>query len=158
MSRKENRKPCSLNNLIISFLVNIYIIQFFHIHKKELFANASSLSYSSSSISSKNLNNNKNLNLLNKIISQTASFQSQSRNQTVLAFINKIALIPDTPTITSSSMCHPSLLQSDIQAKLRNLKSFISTCSDYCRLAMNQDGYVYGAKDFSLDSKFHSKN
>jgi hypothetical protein len=153
----EKRKTSSLKHLVINVLVYIYIIQFFHIHKKELFANASSLTYSSSSLSSNNLNNNKNLNLLNKILSQTASFQSQNKNQTVLAFINKIAQIPDTSTGTSSSMCHPSVLQSDIQAKLRNLKSFISTCTDYCRLAMNQEGLVYGAKEFNLDSKSHER-
>lgn len=148
----EKGKPSSLKHLIINVLVYISIIQFFHIHKKELFANAYSLTYSSSS-----LNNNKNLNLLNKILSQTASFQSQNKNQTVLAFINKIAQIPEASTVTSSSMCHPSLLQSDIQAKLRSLKSFISTCSEYCRLAMNQEGHVYGAKEFNLDSKSHAR-
>jgi len=150
MFSKEKRKSFSLKQLIFNLLVYIYFIQFFQIHKKELFANASSLSYSSSSLSSSNFNNNKNLNILNKILSQTASFQSQNKDQTVLAFINKIAQIPETP-----SMCHVSLLQSDIQAKLRNLRSFISTCSDYCRLAMNQDGHVYGAKEFNLDSKFY---
>lgn len=96
------------------------------------------------------------LNLLEKIIAETSysnintnriNQQQNDFNKNVYLFIDKVAHTGIRNT------CDTRLIQSDVQVKMRKLKSIISTCNGYCRLAMALDGHIYGAKDFNLDSK-----
>ena len=102
---------------------------------------------------------NKN-DLLNKImndnigtnqngINKKHQFQYQTDlNKKIAIFIDKIAMTGTENT------CSSRLMQSDVQSKMRMLKSIISSCSGYCRIAMNQNGHVYGANEFNLDSMY----
>jgi hypothetical protein len=49
--------------------------------------------------------------------------------------------------------CNSKLIQSNVQARMRTLKSVLSTCDGYCRIAIDQNGVIYGDKKFSLESK-----
>jgi hypothetical protein len=51
-----------------------------------------------------------------------------------------------------NNKCDPGLIETGVDAKLTNLKSTLSKCPDYCRISVNPEGLVYGAKNFSLDS------
>lgn len=64
-----------------------------------------------------------------------------------LAFLNKIE------GFDANRICS-SLIRTDVQAKLSRLKSVISTCPGpgFCRLAMRQNGSIYGASDSRLES------
>jgi hypothetical protein len=74
------------------------------------------------------------------------SSQQQYFNKNVYTFIHRAAHIDTKPK------CDTQLIQSDVQARMRNLKSVLSTCNGgYCRLAMSQSGLPYASKDFSLD-------
>ncbi len=64
-----------------------------------------------------------------------------------LAFLNKIE------GFDANRICS-SLIRTDVQAKLSRLKSVISTCPGpgFCRLAMRQNGSIYGTSDSRLES------
>ena len=107
---------------------------------------------------------NKN-DLLNKIMNDNiglnqnginkkhqSQFQHQNDlNKKIAIFIDKIAMTGTENT------CNSRLMQTDVQSKMRMLKSIISSCSGYCRIAMNQNGHIYGANEFNLDSMYFLK-
>jgi hypothetical protein len=81
------------------------------------------------------------------------SAQQRYFNDNVYVFIDRVT------HIGVRSKCDSRITQSDVQAKMRTLKSILSTCnSGYCRVAMSQAGHAYGSSDFNLDSKqtFHN--
>ncbi|RNA22705.1 hypothetical protein BpHYR1_036833 [Brachionus plicatilis] len=89
-----------------------------------------------------------NFNLLEKIMSEASLTQHHNadlRNE-IFIFIDKVAHTGIKNT------CDTKLIQSDVQVKMRVLKSIVSTCNGYCRLAMSQDGRIYGEREFSLDT------
>ena len=67
----------------------------------------------------------------------------------LIVFLNKI------DGFDSKKLCS-SLIRSDVQAKLSRFKSIISTCPGpgFCRLAMRQNGSVFGTSDAKLESNF----
>lgn len=86
--------------------------------------------------------------LLQKILSESSftNNQNDNFNKEIFIFIDKLAHTGIKNT------CDTKLIQSDVQLKMRLLKSIVSTCSGYCRLAMSQDGDIYGDREFSLES------
>ena len=73
---------------------------------------------------------------------------STNRNlKETIAFLNKIE------GFDANRICS-SLIRTDVQAKLSRLKSVISTCPGpgFCRLAMRQNGSIYGTSDSRLES------
>jgi hypothetical protein len=131
---------CLRTNNIFAILLLLSILNCFHTKKLN------------------NINNNDNRNILSRIVFKTSNnndnnnnnnqqLQSTELKRKIVNFINNI--IP----IGNKSTCNNRLLQSDVQAEMKRLKSFLSTCSGYCRLAMSQDGIIYAAREFSLDGK-----
>lgn len=95
--------------------------------------------------------------LLDKIIAETSysNLNTNLINQQQLEFKKYVYLFIDRVAHTGTrSTCDTRLIQSDVQAKMRKLKSLISTCSGYCRLAISPEGAIYGGKDFNLDSEY----
>jgi hypothetical protein len=108
-------------------------------------------------INSQSSKNNKDKDLLQQIIAKTSNDNSNlnSNTQTQSIELRKkiFSLISNIVHIDSTkSTCTNRILQSDVQAEMKRLKSFLSTCSGYCRLAMSPDGTIYPAKDFNLES------
>lgn len=68
---------------------------------------------------------------------------------------NIFNLIDKVTHIGVRNKCDSRMVQSDVMSKMRLLKSVLSTCNGYCRMAMSQDGLVYGSKHFGLESKPH---
>ena len=52
----------------------------------------------------------------------------------------------------ANTTCNSKVVQSNVQAKMRTLKSVLSMCGGYCRIAMSEQGLIYGDKQFSLES------
>ena len=74
-------------------------------------------------------------------------------NKNVARFLNRI--IPTFTTTQKDNACNSKVLQSNVQSKMRTLRSIISSCPGYCRLAMSLNGRVYGSRnDFGLESRF----
>ena len=68
-----------------------------------------------------------------------------------IAFLNKL------DGFDSGSVC-PSLSESEFQLRLSMLTSITSTCTSptgFCKLAMQQDGSVYGAQESNFDSNYY---
>lgn len=129
------------NNKIFAILLLVFLLNCFHARKLN-------------NINTNN-NNNNNKDILSQIISKTSAnnnnnqqIQSNDLKRKIVSFINNIV------SVGTKSTCNNRLLQSDVQTEMKRLKSFISTCSGYCRLAINQDGNVYPARDFNLDGIF----
>ena len=104
------------------------------------------------------LRNNQAEELLHKIISNNNNNNNNkiipkgSRNgekiKKMSRFLNNLANIYEQET------CSSKVLQSNVQSQMRMLRSIISACPGYCRLAVGLDNVVYGAKNvFSLESK-----
>jgi hypothetical protein len=128
------------NNKIFAILLLVFLLNFNQAKKINNINN--------------NNNNDNNNDILKQIISKTSSnnnnnqlIQSNELKRKIVNFINNI--IP----VGAKSTCNNRLLQSDVQAEMKRLKSFISTCSGYCRLAMAHDGAIYASKEFNLDGK-----
>ena len=137
VSREENyfEMKSSKNNFI--FLVQALIILI-------------SMKTWSALVTSKNHHASELLNRIFLNNSQSA-MKYDSVGQTKMArFLNKIV-----PNIgNAESVCSSKVLQSNVQSKMRMLRSLISSCPGYCRLAMSQNGILYGSKnEFSLESK-----
>lgn len=112
--------------------------------------------YLSSNSNSNNMNNfyssNKNGITLSREdkLKKINDLSSPNKNlKEVISFLNKI------DGFDPSRICS-SLIRTDVQAKLSRLKSVISTCPGpgFCRLAMRQNGSIYGTSDSKLDSNF----
>jgi len=74
-------------------------------------------------------------------------------NKNVARFLNRI--IPTFTTTQKDNACNSKVLQSNVQSKMRTLRSIISSCPGYCRLAMSLNGRLYGSRnDFGLESRF----
>lgn len=65
----------------------------------------------------------------------------------VYTFMDKLA------DLGVRTRCDASMLRSDVQNRVRQLKSIVSSCPVYCRVAVNsRSGFVYGAREFNLES------
>ena len=126
----------SSRKFLITFLV-MCIISMFKISNVK---SASSYSPSNVSVTLTNSREDK----LKKI--NDASSTNRNLKET-LAFLNKIE------GFDANRICS-SLIRTDVQAKLSRLKSVISTCPGpgFCRLAMRQNGSIYGTSDSRLES------
>ncbi len=95
------------------------------------------------------LNNNNNNNDKSSI-----KYGGQDEiNKNVARFLNRI--IPTFSTTQKDNACNSKVLQSNVQSKMRTLRSIISSCPGYCRLAMSLNGRLYGSRnDFGLESRF----
>lgn len=94
-----------------------------------------------------------NNNLIEKIISETSSLSSSSDGPNdIYLFMDKLT---DVGVRTRCDASDATLLRSDIQTKVKNLKSIVSTCPTYCRMGVNRNGLAYGARDFNLESMTH---
>ncbi|CAF0839937.1 unnamed protein product [Brachionus calyciflorus] len=88
---------------------------------------------------------NSEQNLLEKILTETNSFIDVNKR-------NIFTIIDRVTHIGIKNTCDTKLIQTDVQNKMRQLKSFVSTCNGYCRIAMGQDERIYAGKDFSLET------
>lgn len=96
-------------------------------------------------------NNNVNSNdLMEQILKTDSSSAEDDSLSSIYVFLDKLT------SIGLRKACDASLIRSDIRDRIQNLKSLISTCSSYCRVAINPDGNVYGAKIFKLECKSHN--
>lgn len=90
------------------------------------------------------LNNNKNNSPLK--YTQTGG----ANNEKIAQFLRNIA------NTSARETCSSNILQSNVQSQMRTLKSLISSCPGYCRLAVDQNGVIHGSKnEFSLESKLN---
>ena len=92
--------------------------------------------------------------VLSQIIFNTLNVKNNNHyhnglNESITTFFKNL----DIKRNTSGHICSPNLIHSSFQSKMRMLKSTISTCTGYCRLSMNQNGLIEGARDFKLESK-----
>jgi biopolymer transport protein ExbB/TolQ len=96
------------------------------------------------------LNNNNNNNNNDK---SSIKYGGQDEiNKNLARFLNKI--IPTFSTTQKDNACNSKVLQSNVQSKMRTLRSIISSCPGYCRLAMSLNGRLYGSRnDFGLESR-----
>ncbi len=76
-------------------------------------------------------------------------YRQSSLNKKIATFFQNL----DIKHEYSSATCSSKLIHSSSQSKMRMLKSAISTCPGYCRISMNQNGFIDGARDFNLESK-----
>ena len=93
----------------------------------------------------------------NDILSHVALsiFNSKNSNDNQINLNKKITLFFARLEISSraESTCNSKIIQSSSQAKMRMLKSVISNCPGYCRIGMDSNGVIDGARYFSLESK-----
>ena len=57
---------------------------------------------------------------------------------------------------TTDEQCTSRVFQSDVQVEMRQLRSSVSVCVDYCRIGVHSDGSIYGAKRFDLNSNLRN--
>jgi hypothetical protein len=105
----------------------------------------------------KNENRNDDDDFIEKLIVSSDSDNNNNNNNhymeadnrnSVFVFIDKLA------RVGVKTSCDASLLRSDLRDRIKNLKSIMSTCSLYCKVAVNnRDGSVYGSKNFNLECK-----
>ena len=81
---------------------------------------------------------------------QLKSGHKDEPNKKIAFFLSQ--LTATTTTGATETGCSTKMMQTNVQAKMRSLRSIISACSGYCRLSMDQHGLVYGANNFSLES------
>ena len=93
------------------------------------------------------VNFEKRNDILNQIVSNRLSLKN-TQVPTLALFIEKLGI-----TLDKENTCSSKTILSNVQAQIRSLNSIISTCPGYCRIAMNTNGVINGARDFILESK-----
>ena len=87
--------------------------------------------------------------IFNTINNKENKYQQSDLNKNIATFFQNLDITHEH----SSATCSSKLIHSSSQSKMRMLKSAISTCPGYCRISMNQNGFIDGARNFNLESK-----
>lgn len=101
--------------------------------------------------------NQQHQDLITKIINEASTnsnseseYELDDNNEVFFLFMDRLA------DSGQRSRCDASMLRSDVQTRVKQLKSIVSSCPLYCRLAVSAlSGLAYGARHFNLESKYH---